>query len=180
MATFPRSVSLAVFRPHLENGLSVAMGVGLTGLAVGGALGFPAAVAAATGALCTSLADRNDPLRLKAWLIGFGVLCTIFFTGLSSFARFSTPAFVIATAFTGMACGLISAYGRWSLSVAMCCILAFVFAMGQHLATPSDAADHLLLTACGAIIYAVYALVTGWWFDDRGRRLLLSEAMQAF
>ena len=97
MASFPRSVSLAVFRPHLENGLSVAMGVGLTGLVVGWALGFPAAVAAATGALCTSLPDRNDPLRLKAWLIGFGFVCTVFFTGLASFARFSTPAFIAAT-----------------------------------------------------------------------------------
>ena len=68
----PSSLALAVFRPHLENGLSVAVGVGLTGLCIGLALGFPAAVAAATGALCVSLPDRNDPLRLKAWLIGFG------------------------------------------------------------------------------------------------------------
>lgn len=180
MAFSSRSLSLAVFRPHLENGLSVAVGVGLTGLCVGLALGFPAAVAAATGALCVSLPDRNDPLRLKAWLIGFGFLCTVFFTALSSFTRFSTPAFIAATAFTGVACGLISAYGRWSLSVAMCCVLAFVFAMGQPLANMSDAADHLMLTTCGALFYAVYALITGWLFDDRGRRLLLSEAMQAF
>jgi uncharacterized membrane protein YccC len=180
MAFSSRSISLAVFRPHLENGLSVSVGVGLTGLCVGLALGFPAAVAAATGALCVSLADRNDPLRLKAWLIGFGFVCTVFFTALSSFARFSTPAFIAATAFTGIACGLISAYGRWSLSVAMCSVLAFVFAMGQPLANLSEAGDHLMLTVCGALFYAVYALVTGWLFDDRGRRLLLSEAMQAF
>jgi uncharacterized membrane protein YccC len=180
MAISSRSLSLAVFRPHLENGLSVAVGVGLTGLCVGLALGFPAAVAAATGALCVSLPDRNDPLRLKAWLIGFGFLCTVFFTALSSFTRFSTPAFIAATAFTGIACGLISAYGRWSLSIAMCSVLAFVFAMGQPLHNMSDAADHLILTVCGALFYAVYALITGWLFDDRGRRLLLSEAMQAF
>ena len=180
MVISPRSLSLAVFRPHLENGLSVAVGVGLTGLCVGLALGFPAAVAAATGALCVSLPDRNDPLRLKSWLIGFGFVCTVFFTALSSFARFSDPAFIAATAFTGIACGLISAYGRWSLSVAMAGVLAFVFAMGQVFATPSDAADRLMLTVCGALFYAVYALVTGWLFDDRGRRLLLSEAMQAF
>jgi len=86
--SMPSSLALAVFRPHLENGLSVGIGVGLTGLCVGLALGFPASVAAATGALCVSLPDRNDPLRLKAWLIGFGFLATFFFTGLSSFARF--------------------------------------------------------------------------------------------
>ena len=45
MAFSSRSLSLAVFRPHLENGLSVGVGVGLTGLCVGLALGFPAAVA---------------------------------------------------------------------------------------------------------------------------------------
>src|SRR6478735_5469595 len=176
MALFSRSISLAVFRPHLENGLSVAVGVGLTGLCVGLALGLPAGVAAATGALCVSLTDRNDPLRLKAWLIGFGVLCTIFFTALASFTRFSVPAFIAATAFTGIACGLISAYGRWSLSVAMCGVLAFVFAMGQPLANMSEAGDHLMLTVCGALFYAVYALIMGWLLDDRGRRLLLSEA----
>jgi uncharacterized membrane protein YccC len=176
----PSPLALAVFRPHLENGLSVAVGVGLTGLCIGLALDFPAAVAAATGALCVSLPDRNDPLRLKAWLIGFGVLSTVFFTGLSSFARFSTPAFITATIFTGLWCGLISAYGRWSLSVAMCSVLAFVFAMGQTFTTPSEAGDHLMLTVCGALFYAVYALLVGWILDDRGRRLLLAEAMHAF
>jgi len=176
----PSPLALAVFRPHLENGLSVAVGVGLTGLCIGLALGFPAAVAAATGALCVSLPDRNDPLRLKAWLITFGFLSTVVFTGLSSFARFSPPAFIAATVFTGLWCGLISAYGRWSLSVAMCSVLAFVFAMGQTFATPSEAGDHLLLTVCGALFYAVYALLVGWILDDRGRRLLLAEAMHAF
>ena len=51
MASFPRSVSLAVFRAHIENGLSVAIGVGLTGVTIGWALGFPAAIAAASGAV---------------------------------------------------------------------------------------------------------------------------------
>jgi uncharacterized membrane protein YccC len=176
----PSSLALAVFRPHLENGLSVGLGVGLTGLCIGLALGFPAAVAAATGALCVSLPDRNDPLRLKAWLITFGFLSTVFFTGLSSFARFSPPTFIAATIFTGLWCGLISAYGRWSLSIAMCSVLAFVFAMGQTFATPSEAGDHLMLTVCGALFYAVYALLVGWILDDRGRRLLLAEAMHAF
>ncbi len=35
MATFPRSVSLPVFRAHIENGLSMAVGVGLAGVSVG-------------------------------------------------------------------------------------------------------------------------------------------------
>jgi uncharacterized membrane protein YccC len=180
MAVFPRSVSLAVFRAHIENGLSVAVGVGLTGLAVGFGLGFEAAVAAASGALCVSISDRLDPLRLKGWIMAYAVLATVGFTALSAFSRFSPAAFVVAVALTGLCTGLVSAYGRWALALAMTCVLAFVFAMGQDFATPSDAADHLMLTTCGGLVYATYAMVTAWLYDDRGRRLLLAEAMRAF
>src|SRR5471030_2438804 len=180
MASFPRSVSLAVFRAHIENGLTVAIGVGLTGVTIGWALGFPAAIAAASGAVCVSISDRTDPLRQKTWIMGFAFLSTVFFTRLSAFSRFSTPAFIIATAFVGLWAGLISVYGKWVLSLAMTGVLAFVFAMGQKFAGPSDAADHLMLTVCGVMGYTVYAVVVAWLFDDRGRRLLLAEAMHAF
>src|SRR5215469_13973862 len=180
MATFPRSISLAIFRAHIENGLSVAIGVGLTGVTIGAGLGFQAAVAAGSAALCVSISDRTDPLRQKGWIMGFAFLSTVFFTALSSFARFSTPAFIIATGFTGLWAGLISAYGRWVLSLAMTSVLAFVLAMGQDFSTPSDAADHLVLTACGALGYTTYAVAVAWLFDDRSRRLLLAEAMHAF
>src|SRR5271165_6570768 len=106
MASFPRSVSLALFRVHIENGLSVAIGVGLTGVTVGAGLGFPAAITAATAALCVSISDRTDPLRQKPWIMGFALFSSIFFTGLSSFARFSTPTFIAATAFIGLWAGL--------------------------------------------------------------------------
>jgi uncharacterized membrane protein YccC len=180
MAILSRSISLAIFRAHLENGLSVAIGVGLTGVTLGIALGFPAAVAAGSAALCVSISDRTDPLRQKGRIMGLAFLSTVFFTALSSFARFSTPAFIIATAFTGLWAGLISAYGRWVLSLAMTSILAFVLAMGQSFANASDAADHLMLTVCGALGYMTYAVVVAWLFDDRARRLLLAEAMHAF
>jgi uncharacterized membrane protein YccC len=180
MATFPRSVSLAVFRAHIENGLWVAFGVGLTGLTLGTALGLPAGVAAATGAVCVSVADRTDPLRQKVWIMGFAFLCASVFSGLSSFSRFSPTAFMLATAFTGLWAGLISAYGKWVLSLAMTCVLAFVFAMGEHFHSLSEAADHLMLFVCGGMVYTTYAVLVAWLFDDRGRRLLLAEAMRAF
>ena len=180
MATLSRSISLAIFRAHIENGLSVAIGVGLTGLTLGVGLGFSAAVAAGSAALCVSISDRTDPLRQKGWIMGFACISTVFFTALSSFARFSTPAFIAATIFMGLWAGLISAYGRWVLSLAMTSVLAFVLAMGQDFASPSDAADHLMLTACGALGYTTYAVTVAWLFDDRSRRLLLAEAMHAF
>jgi uncharacterized membrane protein YccC len=180
MAELSRSISLAIFRAHIENGLSVAMGVGLTGATLGVGLGFSAAVAAGSAALCVSISDRTDPLRDKFWIMGFAFLSTVFFTALSSFARFSTPAFIAATAFIGLWAGLISAYGRWALSLAMTSVLAFVLAMGQNFSNPSDAADHLLLTVCGALGYTTYSVAVAWLFDDRSRRLLLAEAMHAF
>ncbi|MEO8301805.1 MAG: FUSC family membrane protein, partial [Rhizomicrobium sp.] len=180
MAPLPRSLSLAVFRAHIENGITVGIGVGLTGLVTGWGLGFDAAIAAASGAVCVSISDRTDPLRQKIWIMGMAFLCAVFFTALSDFARFSTPAFVAATVFIGVWTGLISAYGKWVLSLAMTCVLAFVFAMGETFSTPSAAADHLMLTVCGAMVYTVYAVLVAWLFDDRGRRLLLAEAMHAF
>ena len=167
MALFPRSISLAVFRAHIENGLSVAIGVGLTGLLVGTGLGFPAAVAAGSGALCVSIADRTDPLRQKLWIMALAFATTTLFTALASFAHFSTPAFIAAVAFTGFWAGLISAYGKWVLSLAMTCVLAFVLTMGQHFHTPADAAQHLLMTVGGALLYTLYAVLVAWLLDDR-------------
>jgi len=65
MANISRAAALALFRVHIENGLSVAAGVGLTGLLAGSALGFDAAVMAAAGAVCVSISDQPDPLHLN-------------------------------------------------------------------------------------------------------------------
>ncbi len=176
----PRRLALAVFRIHIENGLSVALGVGLTGLCVGGAFGFPAAVAASMGAVAASVSDQPDPLRQKPWVLSFAFGLTALFTALASFAVFDRAAFLAATIFTALFTGLISAYGKRALSLSMSAVLAFVFAMGQHFATPADATSHLALTALGALLYCVYAGLFAWLFDDRVRRLLLAEAMLGF
>ena len=180
MANIPRLLSLAVFRVHIENGLSVALGVGLVGLCVGSLLGFDAAVAAATGAMCVSISDQPDPLNQKPWVLGFALLAACFFSALSSFARFVPGGFFAATAFTGLWTGLVSAYGKRALSLSMTGVLGFVFAMGQDFKTPIDALAHLELFALGAVLYTAYAGIFARLFDDRVRRLLLAEAMRAF
>jgi len=176
----PRQVSLAVFRVHLENGLAVAVGVGLTGLAAGLALGLDAAMAAAAGAICVSITDQPDPLRQKPWLMGFALLSATFFAALSSAAQFDRASFLAAIAFTGLWTGLISAYGKRAINIATTSILAFVFTMAEQFADTGAALDHFILFACGGIVYATYALVCAYAFDDRTRRLLLAEAMRAF
>jgi uncharacterized membrane protein YccC len=183
MANVPRisrSLALAVFRVHIENGLSVALGVGLTGLAVGGACGFSAAVAAATGAVTVSLSDQPDPLSQKPWVLSIALGLAIAFTALASFSGFYPAALIAAVAFTGLFTGLISAYGKRALSLSMTAVLAFVFAMGQHFPGPAEAASRLAFIAAGAALYAGYAGLVAWLFDDRVRRLLMAEAMRGF
>ena len=64
MPLLPRQISLAVFRVHIENGLAVAFGVGLTGLAAGGALGLDAAQIALETRIIT-VADIFDAISAE-------------------------------------------------------------------------------------------------------------------
>ena len=125
---------------------------------MGWALGFAAAVAAATGAVAVSISDQPDPLRQKPWVLGFASGAGDCLHRAVVFRAVSLPAsFLAATAFTGLWTGLISAYGKRALSLSMTGVLAFVFAMGQHFATPAEAAVHLDLTVLGAALYTAYA-----------------------
>ena len=180
MANIPRAAALAMFRVHLENGLSVAVGVGLTGLLAGWALGFDAAMAAATGAVCISIADQPDPLPRKPWVLGWALAIAVFFTALTVFARswLAPYGFIAVIAFTGLWTGLISAYGKRALTLSMTGVLTLVYAMGRHFPTPGDALFYLEIFTAGAMIYALYAGAFAVAFDDRARRLLLGEAMR--
>jgi uncharacterized membrane protein YccC len=182
MANIPRAAALAMFRIHIENGLSVAAGVGLTGALAGWVLGFDAAIAAATGAVCVSISDQPDPLRLKPWILGWALVIAVFFTALTAFSQFWRPpyGFIAVVAFTGLWTGLISAYGKRALTLSMTGVLTLVYAMGRHFPTPGDALFYLELFTAGAMIYALYAGAYAFVFDDRARRLLLAEAMRGF
>ena len=175
-----RALALALFRVHIENGLLVALGVGLTGLVVGGAVGFAAAIAASTGAFCVSVSDQPDPLSHKPWVMGFGFGLTVLFTAVASFAGFHPWSILAATSLTGIFTGVVSAYGKRALSLSMTAVLAFVFAMGQHFAGAAQAWDHLGWIGLGGALYAVYGVIAAWALDDRIRRLLLAEAMRGF
>lgn len=182
MANIPRAAALAVFRIHIENGLSVAAGVGLTGVMAGWALGFDAALAAATGAVCISISDQPDPLRLKPWILGWALTIAVGFTALTAFAQFWFAAYglVPVVIFAGLWTGLISAYGKRALILSMTGVLTLVYAMGRSFATPGDAVFYLELFAAGAMFYALYAGCFALILDDRARRLLLAEAMRGF
>ena len=178
----PRHWALALFRVHIENGLSVAAGVGLTGLLAGWALGFDAAVAAASGAVAISVSDQPDPLRQKPWVLGWALLIGLVFSSLAVFTPFwlAPWSFIAVVALTGLWTGVISAYGKRALSLSMTGVLTLVYAMGHHFTTPGDAAFYLDFFIAGAAVYAIYAGIFAFLFDDRARRLLLAEAMRGF
>src|SRR5579883_2131922 len=111
MAAIPRVLGSALFRVHIENGLTVALGVGLTGLAAGLLWDFDAAVAAATGAVAVSVSDARDPLPQKPWILALAVLVTLLFAGLALSAPFAPGSFIAVVIFTGLWTGLVSAYG---------------------------------------------------------------------
>lgn len=178
----PRHWALALFRVHIENGLSVATGVGLTGLLAGWALGFDAAIAAASGAVAISVSDQPDPLRQKPWVLGWALLIGLVFSSLALFTPFwlAPYSFIAVVVLTGLWTGVISAYGKRALSLSMTGVLTLVYAMGHHFTTPGDAAFYLDFFMAGALTYALYAGIFALLFDDRARRLLLAEAMRGF
>ena len=182
MANIPRAAALAMFRVHIENGLSVAAGVGLTGVIAGWVLGFDAAIVMAAGAVCVSISDQPDPLRLKPWILGWALVIAVSFAALTAFSQFWLPpfGFVAVVAFIGLWTGLISAYGKRALTLSMTGVLTLVYVMGRNLPTPGDAVLYLELFTAGAMIYVLYAGAFALVFDDRARRLLLAEAMRGF
>lgn len=180
MATLSHTLRRAVFRPHIENGISVACGVAVSGIAVGSWLGLVPGIAAATGALCVSVADQPDPLNEKPRALIGALVLAVAVTLLALAAKPSPWTLAAATALVGLWAGLISAYGKRGLTLGVVTVLAFVLAMGSETVGWAAIFLHLGLFAAGAVFYAGFALASAWLFDRRVRRLLLSEAMHAF
>ena len=180
MDTLTRFFRSLLYRPHLENGFSVAVGVSLAGLAVGAWLGLAAGIAAATGALCVSIADQPDPLNEKPRVIAAAVVMGIAATGLTVLAKYHAWSLFAMVAATGLWAGLISAYGKRAVGLGVVTILAAVLTLGADVVGRAAILLHLELFSAGAVLYASYALIGAWAFDSRVRRLLMAEALRAF
>ncbi|HEX4371546.1 MAG TPA: hypothetical protein VH019_09380, partial [Rhizomicrobium sp.] len=124
-------VRRTLYRPHIENGLSVAVGVAVAGVAVGWFWGLAAGIAASTGALCASVADQPDPLNEKPRHMAGALVMSVVATVLSLFAKDVPAALMVATGVTGFVAGIVSAYGRRGLGIGMAAVIALVLAMGS-------------------------------------------------
>lgn len=169
-----------LYRPHIENGFSVAAGVSLAGVLAGTTLGLAAGIAAATGALCVSIADQPDPLNEKPRVLLAALVMATVSTLFALFARDAVWSLFAMTAGVGLWAGLISAYGKRAIGLGVVTILAFVLTLGVDIADRAALDLYLLLFTSGAMFYAAYALTMAWLFDSRVRRLLMAEALRAF
>lgn len=180
MSSVSRFLHPLFYRPHIENGFSVAAGVTLAGAAAGLPFGLAAGIAAATGALCVSIADQPDPLAEKPRVLLAALAMATVATLATLLAKDALWSLFAVTASAGLWAGLISAYGKRAVGLGVATILAFVLALGADVEGRAAIDLHLLLFTGGGMFYAVYALGLAWLFDRRVRRLLMAEALRAF
>jgi uncharacterized membrane protein YccC len=180
MDTFLRFFHPLFYRPHLENGFSVAAGVALAGVAAGVPLGLGAGIAAATGALCVSIADQPDALSDKPRALAAAAVMAVVSTALTLVAKYHAWSLFAMVAAAALWTGLISAYGKRAVGLGVVTILACVLALGADVVGRAAIVAHLSLFSAGAVFYAAYALLFAWLFDSRVRRLLMAEALRSF
>ena len=180
MSRLLRTLHPLFYRPHIENGVAVAAGVSLAGLAAGIPLGLAAGIATATGALCVSIVDQPDPLNDKPRALAAALVMGSLATAATLLGRETAWGVFVVTAAVGVWAGLISAYGKRAVGLGVVTVLAFVLALAADVGSQAVMILRLELFVAGAALYAAYALLFAWLFDRRVRRLLIAEALRSF
>jgi uncharacterized membrane protein YccC len=178
ISPLPRRIALALFRLHIENGMSVAVSMAAVGVGSGLLFGRDVAVLAATGAWCVSVVDQPAPVATNARIFAAAVAGTTLITFLAALAQGSPLALGLLVAAMSMSVGLITVFGRRALGLGVAAVLALMFGMAGQGTT--GAVMHAGIFAAGGVAYAAVALSLASLLDDRNRRLFLGEAMRAF
>jgi len=176
--SIPRRLGVALFRVHIENGMSVSLGMAVVGLGTSLLFGRDIGILAATGALCASVVDHPGPPAVRARMFALAAGGTTALTVLTILAK-ETPwllgLLVTAMSFTT---GLISAYGRRAIGLGVAAALALLF--GMSASGPLHPLWHAAIFGGGGLAYSVVAMAMAALLDDRNRRLFLAEAIRAF
>ena len=176
--TIQRLLGAGLFRIHIENGLSVSLGMAAVALGTAALFGRDITILAATGALCASVVDQPGPLPIKmrmfALAVGGSTTLTVA-TILTGSAPWLLGPLVAAMSF---ATGMISGYGRRAIGLGVAAVLALLFGMATPASTPII--GHAAIFAAGGLAYTGFALAMGMVLDDRNRRMFLAEATRAF
>ena len=175
----PRRLGLALFRIHIENGISVSLGMAAVGLGTALCFGRPMAILAATGAMCASVVDQPGALPIKARMFALAIGGTTALTILSILAAPSPWTMGLLVAAMSFATGMISGYGRRAIGLGVAAVLSFLFGTAS-IAGSVPLLWHTMIFAAGGIAYALFALLMGMILDGRNRRLFLGEAVRAF
>lgn len=164
---------------HL-NGISVALGVALTQALFSAVFGLPVGLAAAGGAVCTSLPDLpNPPHRVWRRLFPAALLAALvtLAVGLAHGSPVATTVLVAVIAFVTL---MTMAWGMRAGPVSFTGVLAMVFAMAWHERGSSfDALTHAGWVLAGALAYSLWARASSWLLRRRYRELTITVAMRA-
>ncbi|MGA7711347.1 MAG: FUSC family membrane protein [Rhizomicrobium sp.] len=177
--TIPRRLGGALFRIHIENGISVSLGMAVVGLATAVLFGRNMAILAATGALCASVVDQPGALAVKARMFALDIAGTTTLTILSILAAPSPWLLGLLVAAMSFTTGLISGYGRRAIGLGVGAVLSLLFGTATFVGTLPPL-WHTAVFAAGGIAYASFALLMGMALDDRNRGMFLGEAVRAF
>jgi uncharacterized membrane protein YccC len=165
---------------HVVNGAAVALGIALIQIVLTAVAGPLAALAAATGAICSSLADlplapartwrRVGMAVLLAWASGFAV-------GALRESGFTMGLTTMALAFCA---AMLLSWGLRAAPLAFIPVLALVFT----LAAPPPRDLHALLlhsawVAVGGALYFGWAVMSSRLMQPRYRTLALAAALEA-
>jgi uncharacterized membrane protein YccC len=169
-----------MFGHHILNGLVVAVGVFLVGLIATAAFGFLPGMAAASGALCVSIADTSTPFAAKLRILPLAWICSTA-AALATALAGGDPLFEGAVVvLTGFVAGLLIALGRWAIPLSVLTLLSMVFTLGAPAADLVERLHYVAMSALGGALYVPIALALTRVSDTSGRRLTLAEVLREF
>jgi uncharacterized membrane protein YccC len=165
---------------HILNGLSVALSVVAVSIVASLALGFAAGQAATLGAISASISDFPAPWRVKArtMLVGFCLALASTLGILLARATGSAPAEILAVGVIAFSGGLVSALGRWALSLSAQLLVPMVFMLGFPRAGLAVALHDQTIFALGGFAYIALALIATRLAGVGDRRLMASECFR--
>ena len=169
-----------LFGHHILNGLVVAVGVFLVGLIATAAFGFLPGMAAASGALCVSIADTSTPFAAKLRILPFAWICSAAAALATALAGGEPPLEGAVVVLTGFAGGLLIALGRWAIPLSVLTLLSMVFTLGAPAADLVGRLHYAAMSAFGGALYVPVALALTRVSDTSGRRLTLAEVLREF
>ena len=165
---------------HVLNGLAVALGIALIVVTLTVTVGKLAALAAATGAICASLADLPIAPERTWRRVGMGALmgwASGLLVGLLRESGVTMGFTIIALSFCS---SMVLSWGLRAGPLSFIPVLALIFTLA---APPAPNMTVLLIhsgwTAVGGLAYFAWAVLTSRLLQPRYRTLALASALQA-